>query len=59
MGSRKSHAARLERLAAAGVSAQNLERIEGPAGLNIGAVGPSEIALSIAAAMVRSFHAGA
>ena len=55
LGSRRSHAARLERLSAAG--AQGLERIDGPVGLDIGAIGPSEIALSIAAAMVRSFHA--
>lgn len=56
LGSRRSHAARLERLAAAGVSADALPRIEGPAGLDIGAIGPAEIALSIAASMVRSFH---
>lgn len=59
LGSRRSHAARLERLAAAGVSPEDLARIEGPAGLNIGAIGPAEIALSIAASMVRSFHADA
>lgn len=57
LGSRRSHAARLERLAAAGVSPEDLARIEGPAGIDIGAIGPSEIALSIAAAMIRSFHA--
>lgn len=56
LGSRRSHAARLERLAAAGVSPANLTRIEGPAGLDIGAVGPAEIALSIAASMVKRFH---
>jgi xanthine dehydrogenase accessory factor len=56
LGSRRSHAARLERLAAAGVTPADLARIEGPAGLPIGAVGPAEIALSIAAGMVRSFH---
>ncbi|UYY76924.1 XdhC family protein [Sphingomonas sp. R1] len=59
LGSRRSHAARLERLAAAGVSPSDLARIEGPAGLSIGAIGPSEIALSIAAAMVKTFHADA
>lgn len=59
LGSRRSQAARLERLAAAGVSPQDLARIEGPAGLSIGAIGPSEIALSIAAAMVKTFHADA
>jgi len=59
LGSRRSHAARLERLGAAGVSPSDLARIEGPAGLSIGAIGPSEIALSIAAAMVKTFHANA
>jgi xanthine dehydrogenase accessory factor len=56
LGSRRSHAARLERLAAAGVLASDLARIEGPAGLDIGAIGPAEIALSIAASMVRRLH---
>ena len=56
LGSRRSHAARLERLAAAGVSAHDLARIDGPVGIDIGAIGPAEIALSIAAAMVRAFH---
>ena len=56
LGSRKSHAARLERLAALGIDPQDLARIEGPAGLHIGAIGPAEIALSIAASMVRRLH---
>jgi xanthine dehydrogenase accessory factor len=59
LGSRRSQAARLERLAAAGVSPEDLARIEGPAGLDLGAIGPAEIALSIAASMVRTFHAHA
>ena len=57
LGSRRSHAARRERLALAGVSDADLDRIDAPVGLDIGAVGPSEIALSIAAAMVAAFHA--
>lgn len=57
LGSRRSHAARLERLGALGVAPADLARIEGPAGLAIGAIGPREIALSIAASMIRSFHA--
>ncbi len=57
LGSRRSHAARRERLSAAGVAADALDRIDGPVGLDIGAIGPSEIALSIAAAMIRAFHA--
>ena len=32
-------------------------RIDGPAGIDLGAIGPAEIALSIAAGMIRSFHA--
>lgn len=56
LGSRRSHAARRERLADAGISPSDLDRIDGPVGIDIGAVGPSEIALSIAAATVRAFH---
>jgi xanthine dehydrogenase accessory factor len=56
LGSRRSHAARRERLAAAGVGATDLDRIDAPVGLDIGAIGPSEIALSIAAAMVGKWH---
>ncbi len=57
LGSRRSHAARRERLAAAGLTEQAIDRIDGPVGIDIGAIGPSEIALSIAAAMVGAFHA--
>ncbi|MEG3163089.1 XdhC family protein [Sphingomonas sp. PB2P19] len=56
LGSRKSHAARRERLAAEGVSPETIERIDAPVGIDIGAIGPSEIALSIAAAMIGAFH---
>lgn len=56
LGSRRSHAARLERLAAAGFQHDDLARIEGPAGIDINAIGASEIALSIAAGMVKALH---
>jgi len=56
LGSRRSHAARRERLAAAGLTAAQIDRVEGPAGIDIGAIGPAEIALSIAAGMVRRLH---
>lgn len=56
LGSRRSHAARRERLAAAGLSSEQIGRIDAPVGIDIGAIGPSEIALSIAAAMVGAFH---
>lgn len=58
LGSKRSHAARRERLGATGVAAAELDRIDGPAGLSIGAVGPAEIALSIAAAMVQAWRGG-
>lgn len=57
LGSRRSHAARRERLAAAGVAEADLDRIDAPVGLDIGAIGPAEIALSVAAAMIAAFHA--
>jgi xanthine dehydrogenase accessory factor len=47
LGSRKTHAKRLERLKAAGVSDADLARIHAPIGLPIGAVSPAEIAISI------------
>jgi xanthine dehydrogenase accessory factor len=56
LGSRRSHAARRERLGALGVSDSDLDRIDAPAGIDIGAVGPAEIALSIAAGMVGALH---
>lgn len=56
LGSRKNHAARLERLAAMGFGEAALARINGPAGLAIGAAEPAEIALSIAAQMVWAWR---
>jgi xanthine dehydrogenase accessory factor len=47
LGSRKTHAKRLERLAASGVSAEALARIKAPIGLDIGSVSPAEIALAV------------
>ncbi|WP_291691658.1 XdhC family protein [Bradyrhizobium sp.] len=59
LGSRRSHAARLDRLRALGIDDQQLSRIDGPAGVQIGARGPAEIALSVAAGMVKAFEAAA
>lgn len=53
LGSKKTHAARLERLRKAGFSDGELGRIHGPVGLSIGAVSPSEIALSIMAQITQ------
>lgn len=49
LGSTRTHAKRLLRLEAAGVSAADRARIHGPAGLNIGARTPAEIAISVLA----------
>lgn len=49
LGSRKTHARRVERLTAQGVGAAGIARIHAPVGLNIGAVSPPEIAVSILA----------
>jgi xanthine dehydrogenase accessory factor len=49
LGSRKTHARRLERLKGQGIDAAALDRIHAPIGLDIGAIGASEIALSIVA----------
>lgn len=51
LGSRRTHAARLERLSGLGHGPEALARIHGPAGLDIGAVSPAEIAISILAQM--------
>jgi xanthine dehydrogenase accessory factor len=49
LGSRKTQAARRERLAAMGFTPEEIARIDGPAGIAIGAKTPAEIALSILA----------
>jgi xanthine dehydrogenase accessory factor len=49
LGSRKTHAKRAERLRAQGASDADIARIHAPIGLDIGAVSPSEIAVSIMA----------
>src|SRR5205814_5011646 len=47
LGSRKTHARRLDRLKKLGFGDNALSRIHAPIGLNIGAVSPSEIAVAI------------
>lgn len=53
LGSKKTHAARLERLRRDGFSDHELSRIHGPIGLSIGAVSPAEIAVSIMAQVTQ------
>lgn len=56
LGSKKTQAARLERLAAQGFDDEALERICGPIGLAIGAIGAPEIAVSITAEMTKALR---
>jgi xanthine dehydrogenase accessory factor len=56
LGSRRTHTARLERLAALGHDAKALGRIHGPAGLALGAVSPAEIAIAVMAEMTRALR---
>jgi xanthine dehydrogenase accessory factor len=52
LGSSRTHAKRLERMREAGFTDSDMARIHGPIGLDIGAAGPAEIALSILAQIV-------
>lgn len=54
LGSRKTHAARRQRLAAAGLAPETLDRIRAPIGLAIGAASPAEIAVAILAEIVAA-----
>lgn len=52
LGSKRTHAKRLDRLR----HLKNLDRIEGPIGLDIGAKNPAEIAVSILASITTSLR---
>jgi len=56
LGSRKSHAKRLDRMRGAGFSDTDLALIHAPIGLAIGARSPGEIAVSILAEVVAAVH---
>jgi xanthine dehydrogenase accessory factor len=52
LGSRKTQAQRRERMKTQGFTDADLDRIHGPVGLDIGALSPAEIAVSIVAQMI-------
>ncbi|HYU11175.1 MAG TPA: XdhC family protein [Stellaceae bacterium] len=59
LGSKRTHAARCQRLTEMGFSQAELARIHGPIGLSIGAVSPAEIAVSILGQMTEILRRGA
>jgi xanthine dehydrogenase accessory factor len=58
LGSKKTHARRVESLKSRGMSEQMLARIHAPIGLSIGAASPSEIALAILAEITMRLRRG-
>lgn len=56
LGSRKTHATRVERLRQAGVSDVDIARIRAPIGLDIGAASPAEIAVAILAEIIEALR---
>jgi len=57
LGSKKTHAARCKRLQGMGFSETELARIRGPVGLEIGAISPAEIAISVMAQITQVLRA--
>jgi xanthine dehydrogenase accessory factor len=58
LGSRKTHASRVERLTAAGLTADEIGKIHAPIGLHLGGRAPAEIAIAIMAQITQVLHLG-
>ncbi len=56
LGSKRTHAKRVERLTAEGYTEDEINRIHAPVGLNIGALSPAEIAVSIMAQITETLR---
>ncbi|RWM14982.1 MAG: XdhC family protein [Mesorhizobium sp.] len=56
LGSRKTHAKRVERLLALGAGVNQVARIHAPIGLDIGAASPAEIAVAVLAQTIHAFR---
>ncbi|MBR2686906.1 MAG: XdhC family protein [Aquamicrobium sp.] len=56
LGSRKTHARRVERLLALGAGAEDIGRIHAPIGVDIGAASPAEIAVAVLAEVINAFR---
>ena len=56
LGSRKTHAKRVERMMAEGFSQDDLSRIHAPIGLDIGSVSPAEIAVSVLGEIIAALR---
>jgi xanthine dehydrogenase accessory factor len=56
LGSRKTHAKRVDRLLGMGVSEGELARIHSPIGMDIGAATPAEIAVAVLAEIISAFR---